>query len=71
MTTIIVRPKNKKELSKIKSALKLVEVEYEEKQDDFISFELLKKDIEQSRKDKIEGKSTNINPKNIWKSIGL
>ena len=63
MRIFTVRVKNRQQEKKVRAALKLVDAEF--------YCENLKKDIEQSRKDKKEGKTVSVDPKKLWQSIGL
>lgn len=74
MTTITVHAKDKKHLSKIKAALKLIDTVFEEKEEvsETAIFDAnLEKLIIETRKEKENGMLKVIDPSNIWKSIGL
>ena len=71
MRILTVRVKNRQEEKKVRAALKLVDAEFVENSEEFFYSENLKKDIEQSRKDKKEGKTVSVDPKKLWQSIGL
>jgi hypothetical protein len=74
MTTITVHAKDKKHLSKIKAALKLIDTVFEEKEEvsETTIFDTnLEKLIIETRKEKANGMLKIIDPSNIWKSIGL
>ena len=66
---ILVDVKDKKQLSKIKAALKLIDVNYQEieveKETDIYYPELQKK-IDQSRLDKEEGRLIKYDPNTLW-----
>lgn len=70
MENILVIPKDKKQLSLLKSLLEEMRVKFrtEKSQDDEISLELKSK-IETARKEKKAGKLITINPTNLWESI--
>lgn len=63
--TITINPKNKKELAKIKTILKAIEVDFIESEDsydkDFVS------KIEKSRKEISKGETKKIALDNLWK----
>ncbi|MCG2793769.1 DUF2683 family protein [Chryseobacterium sp. SC28] len=63
--TITINPKNKKELAKIKTILKAMEVDFVENEDaynkDFVS------KIEKSRKEISNGETKKIALKDLWK----
>lgn len=64
---ILVDVKNKKQLSKIKAALKLIEVNYEEVENETdIYYPELQKKIDQSRLDKEEGRLIKYDPNTLW-----
>jgi len=67
MTTLTVKPKNKKELSKAKKMLKVLEISFEDNDDKPYNPEFVKKILE-ARK---ENGSIQIDPANPWKSLGL
>ena len=71
MRIFTVRVKNRQQEKKVRAALKLVDSEFVENSEEFFYSENLKKDIEQSRKDKKEGKTVSVDPKKLWQSIGL
>ena len=71
MRIFTVRVKNRQQEKKVRAALKLVDAEFVENSEEFFCSENLKKDIEQSRKDKKEGKTVSVDPKKLWQSIGL
>ena len=71
MRIFTVRVKNRQQEKKVIAALKLVDAEFVENSEEFFYSENLKKDIEQSRKDKKEGKTVSVDPKKLWQSIGL
>lgn len=71
MRIFTVKVKNRQQEKKVRAALKLVDAEFVENSEEFFYSENLKKDIEQSRKDKKEGKTVSVDPKKLWKSIGL
>ena len=71
MRIFTVRVKNRQQEKKDRAALKLVDAEFVENSEEFFYSENLKKDIEQSRKDKKEGKTVSVDPKKLWQSIGL
>lgn len=70
MTTITVKARNKKELAKIKIALKLIDADFYENQEDktITNPELLKR-IEEVKNGTAILKTIDV--KNLWKSIGL
>lgn len=70
MTTLTVQAKDKRHLSKIKLALKLVDAEFKEENNIISNPELIEK-IKLSHTQKQAGTLKTIDPKNIWKSIGL
>ena len=71
MRIFTVKVKNRQQEKKVRAALKLVDAEIVENSEEFFYSENLKKDIEQSRKDKKEGKTVSVDPKKLWQSIGL
>ena len=71
MRIFTVRVKNRQQEKKVRAALKLVDAEFVENSEEFFYSENLKKDIEQSWKDKKEGKTVSVDPKKLWQSIGL
>ena len=71
MRIFTVKVKNRQQEKKVRAALKLVDAEFVENSEEFFYSENLKKDIEQSRKDKKEGKTVLVDPKKLWQSIGL
>ena len=71
MRIFTVKVKNRQQEKKVRAALKLVYAEFVENSEEFFYSENLKKDIEQSRKDKKEGKTVSVDPKKLWQSIGL
>ena len=71
MRIFTVKVKNRQQEKKVRAALKLVDAEFVENSEEFFYYENLKKDIEQSRKDKKEGKTVSVDPKKLWQSIGL
>ena len=71
MRIFTVRVKNRQQEKIVRAALKLVDAEFVENSEEFFYSENLKKDIEQSRKDKKEGKTVSVDPKKLWQSIGL
>ena len=71
MRIFTVRVKNRQQEKKVRAALRLVDAEFVENSEEFFYSENLKKDIEQSRKDKKEGKTVSVDPKKLWQSIGL
>ena len=71
MRIFTVKVKNRQQEKKGRAALKLVDAEFVENSEEFFYSENLKKDIEQSRKDKKEGKTVSVDPKKLWQSIGL
>ena len=54
MRIFTVKVKNRQQEKKVRAALKLVDAEFVENSEEFFYSENLKKDIEQSRKDKKE-----------------
>ena len=69
MTTLIVKPKNKKELSKAKKMLKVLEISFEDNDDKPYNPAFVKK-ILRSKKEYQEGKGTTITIEelnNLWK----
>lgn len=70
MTTITVKARNKKELAKIKIALKLIDADFYENQEvkTIANPELLKR-IEEVKNGTAILKTIDV--KNLWKSIGL
>lgn len=64
MTTLTVKPKNKKELLKAKKMLKVMEISFEDNDDKPYNPEFVKK-ILATRNEK----SIRVNPENIWESI--
>ena len=71
MRIFTVKVKNRQQEKKVRAALKLVDAELAENSEQFFYSDNLKKDIEQSRKDKKEGKTVSVDPKKLWQSIGL
>jgi len=71
MRIFTVKVKNRQQEKKVRAALKLVDAEFVENSEEFFYSENLKKDIEQSRKDKKEGKTVSVDPEKLWQSIGL
>mgnify|MGYP003497299900 FL=1 len=71
MRIFTVKVKNRQQEKKVRASLKLVDAEFVENSEEFFYSENLKKDIEQSRKDKKEGKTVSVDPKKLWQSIGL
>ena len=71
MRIFTVKVKNRQQEKKVRAALKLVDAVFVENSEEFFYSENLKKDIEQSRKDKKEGKTVSVDPKKLWQSIGL
>ena len=71
MRIFTVKVKNRQQEKKVRAALKLVDAEFVENSEEFFYSENLKKDIEQSRKDKKEGKTVSKKKKKLWQSIGL
>ena len=71
MRIFTVKVKNRQQEKKVRAALKLVDAEFVENSEEFFYSEKIKKDIEQSRKDKKEGKTVSVDPKKLWQSIGL
>ena len=71
MRIFTVKLKKRQQEKKVRAALKLVDAEFVENSEEFFYSENLKKDIEQSRKDKKEGKTVSVDPKKLWQSIGL
>lgn len=70
MTVFTIKAKNKKQASKIKAALKLIEVEFSTSENDQFYPEIEKRQVT-ALKDKKEGTLKTIDPYNVWKSIGL
>jgi hypothetical protein len=78
MTVFTIKAKNKQQASKIKAALKLIDVGfYISENDDSYELESNKfyPEIEKSQiqaiKEKKDGTLKTIDPNNVWKSIGL
>ncbi len=71
MRIFTVKVKNRQQEKKVRAALKFVDAEFVENSEEFFYSENLKKDIEQSRKEKKEGKAASVDPKKLWQSIGL
>ena len=57
MRIFTVKVKNRQQEKKVRAALKLVDAEFVENSEEFFYSESIKKDIEQSRKEKKEGKA--------------
>ncbi|MBO6200281.1 hypothetical protein NG800_004345 [Epilithonimonas ginsengisoli] len=63
--TITINPKNKKELAKIKTILKAIEVDFIESEDSYDKDFVLK--IEKSRKEISKGETKKIALDDLWK----
>ena len=63
--TITINPKNKKELAKIKTILKAIEVDFIESGEPY-NKDFIKK-IEKSRKEILNGETKKIALKDLWK----
>lgn len=78
MTVFTIKAKNKKQATKIKAALKLIDVAYSTSENED-SYELesnkfypeIEKRQIQAIKEKKEGTLKTIDTNNVWKSIGL
>jgi hypothetical protein len=72
MTTLNVRPRNKKEYNTFSKILKALNADFEvEERNNIINNQELIEKIKLSHKQKEAGTLKTINPKEIWKSIGL
>jgi len=66
---ITIKSKNKKEFTKIKTLLKVIEVDYQTNESDRKPSKKFLDTLKEAREDYANGNVIKINPDNIWESI--
>ncbi|GEM_PF-2340841 len=71
MENLLVIPKDKKQLNLLKEMFNEMNVKYKSEKPEGLYHSDLNKEIKKSREEKEKGQLIEIDPNDVWKSLGL